>query len=212
MTDSFLQELSKPRPDPGGGSAAAYGASLGLALVEKICLIELGRTNAGSHAHAYWEEIHARVVEPSHALRRLRDDDVEAYRRLAETRRKGSVGSQQVISAAALQAIVPPIRIMEQCVRALVYASETSVRCRRHLVPDLQVACEFLAAAIRGAYAIALANVHLVEDLQTRSDWLRQLGRLMDDSERQIRVVKAEIASRAEPVLPDPDDCLREER
>ena len=36
MVDSFIDALAKPKPVPGGGAAAAYGASVGLALLEKI--------------------------------------------------------------------------------------------------------------------------------------------------------------------------------
>ena len=41
--DSFLQELAQARPDPGGGAAAAFGARLGLALLEKVVQLEGGR-------------------------------------------------------------------------------------------------------------------------------------------------------------------------
>ena len=55
--DSFLQELAQARPDPGGGAAAAFGARLGLALLEKVVQLEGGRRREPKGKASFtWEE------------------------------------------------------------------------------------------------------------------------------------------------------------
>ena len=49
MHDSFIAALSNPnQPVPGGGAAAAYAGSVGLALLEKIVRLEMRRYPDGS--------------------------------------------------------------------------------------------------------------------------------------------------------------------
>ena len=50
MHDSFLEALARPEPVPGGGAAAAHGACVGLALLEKIVLVELRRSDIPSES------------------------------------------------------------------------------------------------------------------------------------------------------------------
>ena len=78
--DSFLQELAQPRPDPGGGAAAAYGARLGLALLEKVVLLEGRRRRPPAGASAFtWEQALARLRRLSAVFSELQEADVQAY-------------------------------------------------------------------------------------------------------------------------------------
>ena len=40
MSASFLDQLARARPDPGGGAAAAFSAGVGLALLTKVIRLE----------------------------------------------------------------------------------------------------------------------------------------------------------------------------
>ena len=67
MPPSFLEQLAQPRPDPGGGAAAAYGGMLALALLAKVVQLEAQRpSNQGNRQD--WEE----KLEEIKQLRRLR--------------------------------------------------------------------------------------------------------------------------------------------
>ena len=84
-TPSFLEDLASPRPDPGGGAAAAYVALVGLALIEKVSRLELARGKLGDERDTYWRgELQAvRRLQESFSL--LCSEDVLAYQRLAGT-------------------------------------------------------------------------------------------------------------------------------
>ena len=158
--DPFLQELARPRPDPGGGAAAAYGANLGLALLEKVVRLEgRRRPQPQGEAGLGWETALTRLRRLAETLVRLREEDVRAYFELTAARASGDPAR---LAAAVAEAVDCPRRIMQQSREALELLAWAGERCQKHLVSDLLVAGEFLGAALRGASHIAGANLALV--------------------------------------------------
>ncbi len=170
--DSFLQELARPRPDPGGGAAAAYGASLGLALLDKVLQLEERRPEPQETPGLAWREARERLLRVSENLEQLRQAEVRAYFQLSAARAAGDPGR---LAAAVQEAVDCPRRIMAQAGQALELLAWAGAQCQKHLISDLLVAGEFLAAAQRGAYYIAAANLPLVADLRARQDLARRL-------------------------------------
>jgi formiminotetrahydrofolate cyclodeaminase len=194
MVDSFLDELRRPRPDPGGGAAAAHGALLGIALAEKIVQLEWKRA-AGTDAELEPREGHLREVSRLTLLfTRLRSEDVEAYRILAEVLRSGDGGIR--LHDALVAAVRCPMEIMREARGALDLIEDVGSGCRRFLVADVLVACEFLGLAVRSAYHIAIANLPLMEDLSSRGMWLAELTRERDHGIRRLDAARAALEVR----------------
>lgn len=166
MSPSFLEKLAQTQPDPGGGAAAAYGARLGLALVEKVIKLEVRRAARDQKQTHLWQENLIKVRKFEAALARLQDEDVQAYLNLARVRASGAQG--QKLAAAIQEALAVPRQIMEQAHQGQHLLSWVGDHCRRHLVSDLLVACEFLEAALTGAYHIACANLPLIIETSRR--------------------------------------------
>jgi len=161
MSSSFLEQLARPRPDPGGGAAAAYGGMLALALLAKVVQLEAQRpANQGNRQ--VWEEKLGEIKLLSGDLERLREEDVRAYSQMAQVRASGSRGPEW--QEAVEYALEVPREIMARAREALVLLAWAGARCRKHLVSDLQVGREFLGATLQGAYHIARANLPLVAD------------------------------------------------
>ncbi len=172
MPLSFLDQLSQPRPDPGGGAAAAYGGMLALALLEKVARLEAQRpSNQGGRQG--WEEKLEQIKQLTTDLDRLREEDVRAYAQLARVRASGSRGRDW--EEAVAYGLQVPREIMTQAREALALLAWAGARCRKHLVSDLQVAREFLGAAFQGAYHIARANLPLLRDLPRQQEASRKL-------------------------------------
>jgi len=178
--ESFLLALERSTPVPGGGSAAAYAAMVGLALLEKIVRLESERPHPAPEESNDWEALLGRVRRSAEILRRLRDEDSEAYVRLAEARRSKD---ERAIQRAWEQAIACPVEIMEAAHKALFLAREAGEGCKGHLIADVLVVLQLLRAACRGAYHIATANLGMAARLPA---WEGDLSR------------PAEICSRAE--------------
>lgn len=173
MHSSFLEQLSQPRPDPGGGAAAAFGGMLALALLEKVAQLEAQRpSNQGQRQ--VWEEKLEQIRQLTADLDRLREEDVRAYARMAAARDSGSRGPEW--QEAVEFALNVPLEIMARAREGLALAAWAGARCRKHLVSDLQVAWEFLMAALHGAHHIARANLPLLADAGQRQDLSRKLA------------------------------------
>ncbi|MGD2029521.1 MAG: cyclodeaminase/cyclohydrolase family protein [Desulfobacterales bacterium] len=191
MNDSFIEALSSPdQPIPGGGAAAAYAGSIGLALLEKIVRLEMRRDPMTSES-SFWKDLLEQVCSLSNIFFRLCDEDGKSYMLLAET--KASRKKEAEVAAALVQTIECPMKILEQTHTALSYVSMVAEHCKRHLLSDLQVVCELLGAAGHGAYHICIANLRLMTDPISKADYQSRITRLHDRSRELINLAKASI-------------------
>jgi formiminotetrahydrofolate cyclodeaminase len=192
MSPAFLEALAQARPDPGGGAAAAYGARLGLALLEKVIKLELRRPNQDKSRVKFWQDHLRQVRRGGAALSRLQEADVKAYKNLARARAVGAQGRE--LAAALQEATRVPLRIMEQAQEALGLVSATGAHAKRHLLADLLVAAELLLAALRGAYHIAGANLPLITQVTPRRDLEQKLSRIKGQGLESFKKVSEELA------------------
>jgi methenyltetrahydrofolate cyclohydrolase len=191
MHDFFMESLSNPdNPVPGGGAAAAYTGSVGLALFEKIVRLEMRRSPKVSDSWI-WKDLLNQVSALSRSLYRLRDEDGKSYLFLAEAKALGKTGEE--VQAALGQAIECPIKILEQTHKGISCIFVAAKQCKKHLLPDLQVVCELLGAAGQGAYHIALANLRPLTDPVSKARYHSRLAKLYARSRRLIKRIQALI-------------------
>lgn len=193
MPPSFLEQLSQPRPDPGGGAAAAYGVMVALALLTKVVQLEAQRP-AHQGNRQDWEEKFAQIKQLTADLDRLREEDVRAYAQMAQVRASGARGKEW--QEAVEYALKVPREIMARAEETLALVAWVGARCKKHLVSDLQVAREFLGAALLGAYHIAWANLPLVGEEAPRQEFSRQLVEAETRGRQVFREAGATLAAR----------------
>jgi formiminotetrahydrofolate cyclodeaminase len=193
MDSPFLHALAQARPDPGGGAAAAHGAAMGLALLEKVVRLEQQRQEVDCRPHFPWEDLLRRVRQVNEALLRLQEEDIQAYFNLVEAR-----GSRDpsILAATLEEAIGCPLRIMQQAQEGLALISQGGARCKMHLISDLLVACEILGAAFRGAHHIARANLLLMQQGARRIVWAEDLALTLKAAEAILQQVSVELSDR----------------
>lgn len=190
--DSFLQELAQPRPDPGGGAAAAYGARLGLALLEKVVQLEEGRQRKpAAKSSLTWAEARSRLKNLAESLEKLQEEDVQAYAQLA-----AALASGNDLAAAVCQAVAPPKEIVRRAGEALELLAWAGGHCQPHLVADLLVACEFLGAAQMGAYHLTCANLRLIVLEADHQVLRREVCQAYQKAEDLYHMVKAALVAR----------------
>ncbi len=194
--DAFLEALRQPRPDPGGGSAAAHGALMALCLLEKVAVLEKKRASGASAFDPWWDEKRREISSMAEELLWCRKHDVEVYKNLAGTRK--SEHSPSARDSAAEAAAQVPLNIMKAAIAALETARVVGARCARHLTADVAVAAEFLAAAVQGAFWIALANAQLVENAERRENLIETLLKYRDEGEERLRLVREILKDRNE--------------
>lgn len=192
MHDSFMEALARPEPVPGGGAAAAHGACVGLALLEKIVLVELRRSDIPSESR--WQNLLDEVRKSSATLLRLRDEDGEAYVRFAQAKTFGK--SAEEILDPLKQAIECPIKIMEEAYKGLRLVARAAKRCKGHLLSDLLVVCELLRAAIHGTHRITQANLGFMPDGSLLNSYVNELNKLQGESRDLVKSVEVGILER----------------
>jgi formiminotetrahydrofolate cyclodeaminase len=186
---TFLHALAQARPDPGGGAAAAHGAALALALLEKVVRLEQERLNP----HFPWDGLLRRVRQVAAAQLRLQKEDIQAYSNLTQAR---ASGDPEKLAAALEEAMGCPLRIMQQAQEGLALISQGGARCKKHLLSDLLVACELLGAAFRGAHHIARANLLLMCQISRRAVWAEDLALTLRAAEAMLQQVSADLVER----------------
>lgn len=193
MSESFLKALSTPQPIPGGGAAAAYGASVGLALLEKIVRLEIRRGRSPSEQESFRSDRLEQVERLTEAFSRLRDEDGRAYMSWVEARSS----SRESVTEALRKAIECPMNIMKAAHEALECVSGVSEYCRKHLLPDLMVVCELLEASAEGAYHIALSNLRLTNSDSFQLHLRKELSGLRDRCRTSFITAEEAISARA---------------
>lgn len=190
--DSFLDQLRRPRPDPGGGSASAHGALMAAALAEKIVLVEKKRARSNDAKEIYWEDLHRKLEILIKGLTALRNEDVEVYRNLSKII---STGNSAMLDKAAADASLCPFRIMQRAVIGLGLIKDAGMRCRTVMISDALVACEFMGAALAAAGHIGIANLRLIRNpeekesmLETFIAELKHGMELLETARREIRM------------------------
>jgi formiminotetrahydrofolate cyclodeaminase len=196
MDDSFIEALVKPKPVPGGGAAAAHGAFVGLALLEKIVTVEFQRSSVPSEPD--WKNLLQEVKEASRTILQLRAEDGKAYIRFAQAKTFGK-GKKEVLETLH-QAIESPTRIMEEANEALNLVARVGTHCKDHLISDLLVVCELLRAAIYGAYGIAQANVSLMKTSAEKNEHQGRLEQYLTSSRKLYESVVKGLGKRTGPV------------
>lgn len=195
MHDPFLDALSRPEPIPGGGAAAAYGACVGLALLEKIVRVEIRRRHIPSASRLLWKDLLEEISNSSSGLLRLRDEDGRAYVGFAEARTTGR--EEEDVVAALKQAIECPIMIMTEAQKGLSFVSQAGKHCKAHLLSDLLVVCALLQAAIQGACRIAQANLGVMAESPVKDSFQNKLSQIHADARELFRLVEGTILERA---------------
>jgi formiminotetrahydrofolate cyclodeaminase len=189
----FRNAGARPGPAPGGGAAAAHGAALGMALLEKVVRLEHQRQELAGPPGFSWHDLLAQVRQVSAALLRLREEDVRAYFRLTRAR---TAGDPEELAAALEEAVACPLRIMQHTQEGLGLIARGGAPCKLHLVSDLLVACELLGAAFRGAYHIARANLALMPQDPQRAVWAGDLAHTLGALEVELQQVRADLLGR----------------
>ncbi len=200
MSASFLNQLSRARPDPGGGAAAAYSAGVGVALLTKVVRLEKSRPSNDDPQITFWAEQLAAARRLTRIFQRLRQADVEAYLAMSQVLSvRHWQGSN--LERAVEEATRCPWQIMEQALVALDLVAKAGDQCRSHLISDLLVAIELLGGALQGAYHIAAANLPFMKTVSQRREWAARLSQTSHQGLEATLRVRSQLVARAHAAL-----------
>jgi formiminotetrahydrofolate cyclodeaminase len=182
--ESFLAELARSAPAPGGGSVAALSGALGAALISMVSNLTVGKEK-----YAAVQEDISELLEKSEGLRvsltDLLEQDVEAYTRLSQTMKMlRDTEEQKNTRAAAMQKALKdaanvPMRIAETCVEVMNLCRPAAEKGNINAVSDAGVAILMAEAGLRSAALNVLINLGMIKDENFVSESREKLDQLL---------------------------------
>ncbi len=148
----YIEDLSSRKSTPGGGSAAALTACLGV-----CCMCMAARFSIGKGKNKGFERkiksIISKLEKIRNRLKRLVDLDIVAYNKYSRSRSKPLEVRQLLLEKAA----AVPKEVCQLCYEALLLAPELAEKGNFNLIADVEVGVELLEAAFKSA----LINVRI---------------------------------------------------
>ncbi len=150
----YLACLAAREPVPGGGSAAAVSAAMGVALLEMSIGYSLGKGKTRA-IEGRFEKLMAEAGKVREALTAMASQDARAYLNVVAARKSGD---ETRLKEANREAAGVPRELVKICRKWLGAVPFLKKEANRYLVSDVIAAEVFLNAAINAAQAMVEAN------------------------------------------------------
>ena len=166
---SFVDALASSQPTPGGGTASAVAAAMGVSLLMMVAGLAKTRGNS-DHERAALGEARAALTGVRDRLLTLADLDTEAYNQvLAAMRLPKSTDEEKAQRKRAIQqgtraATEAPLDILRTVVEAAAHAKHVAQFGNPSAASDVRVAIELLEATAAGAAANVEINLTGLDD------------------------------------------------
>ena len=153
--DQFLLNLAAKQPTPGGGAAAAIGASIGSAAAAMAAEYTQRKKDKESGA----AEIATKLITSLDVtpLLQAADDDATAYSDLQRTWKDNNMSSEEKETIEA-RALSIPTELLEMCHERIHQIHNFLPHCNSNITSDAKVGIHQLAGAARAAYQTVLVN------------------------------------------------------
>lgn len=191
----YLDDLASSKPAPGGGSAAALVAALGVSLMSMVANFTIGKEK-----YKDFEEEMKNVLSSSESLRLqltdLVDEDVESYRKLSSAYKlpKDSPADKETrfeaIQKGLRQALSVPLEICMCCHRASKLCQVIAEKGNLNLISDVGVAVAFLESAFESALLNVEINLGGIKD----KEFVSGIKNTTSPMQEEIRCFKEEVA------------------
>ena len=178
--DKFLETLASKAPAPGGGGAAALCGAVGVALGNMV-----GNLTIGKKKYADVQEDIKALNEKAEELRAeflaLIDADAEAFGPLSRAYGipKDDPARAEVMEAALLAAVQPPLEIMRLCVKALELIAEYAAKGSALAVSDAGCAAAMTRAACEAAALNVFVNTKSMANREKAGEINREANELL---------------------------------
>ena len=178
--DKFLETLASSAPTPGGGGAAALCGAVGVALGNMV-----GNLTLGKKKYAEVQEDIAALNAKAESLREdflaLIDADAEAFEPLSKAYGipKDEPARGEVMEAALLAAVQPPLEIMRKCVKALELIADYAAKGSALAISDAGCAAAITRAACEAAALNVFVNTKPMRDREKAGEINREANELL---------------------------------
>lgn len=191
----YLGDLAAKKAAPGGGSAAALSAAIGVGLMSMVA-----NYTAGNPKFKDVESKVSEILKKAQAYRQrledLIDEDVEAYSNLSKVM-KGSEKDAFKLEAAYKEAVKAPYETCKIVFDAIKLCGELVDIGNKNLITDTAIAAILLEGAFFSAKFNVYINLKYVKDM----GWVGCVHEALVTHEKLIPKMKEEILEKCEEVI-----------
>lgn len=194
VESSFLDDLAKGTPSPGGGSASAHAGATAAALVAMVARLTVGKKKYAAVEARMWQ-----IVEQAEALRSeltkaVLEDGAAFDAYLAAVRLPKDTPEQQVARAAALEqatlaTIDVPLSVSRNAVDVLRLAVEAARSGNVNAISDAASGAALARAALTGSSLNVRINCPNLPDRAAAQVYVDEINQL----DRQASVLESEL-------------------
>lgn len=158
----YIDDLSSKKPTPGGGSASALVASLGLALLMMVCNFSFGKTKEEQKLN----EILEKLKDLIRRCKRSIDLDIDAYEKVSHALKipKSQPDRSEKLQQALKSATEVPLEIIKLSFEGFSIAEKLLDIGNKNLITDLGCGALFLSSAIESAKLNVKINLQYIKD------------------------------------------------
>lgn len=197
--NDYLELLGSDAPAPGGGSVSALAGAQGIALMNMVCDLTVGKAK-----YAEFEKICISAKEKGiklvGELTDAVDKDTEAFNlvsaafKLSKETDSDKLARSKAIGEAMLIATEVPFRTMELSYEGLQTVETLVGKTNINAISDLGVGAINLMAAVKGAWLNVLINLPGVKDIEKKVFFEKKGNEIIKHAEELVKIIELEIA------------------
>jgi methenyltetrahydrofolate cyclohydrolase len=185
--EKYLDDLAARKPAPGGGSAAALQAAIGVALMSM----------AANYTKDGAQEILKKTEDARKKLQGLIDADVEAYGKLSKASKESGAGSQGPGDELYKEAARVPYEICKIAASCLKLCNELIECGNKNLITDTAIAVICLEGAFFSAKYNVYVNLKYIKDM----DFIGNIHKVLQPLEEELPKLKEDLLEKCEEVI-----------
>ncbi len=183
----YLKELSARRMTPGGGSASALAAALGVGLNLMVINYSIKKDTPETARQEFLAKQQKQEASLEN-LSALVNEDCRAFRDLMKVLSDKRDAQKEYCAAAAV-----PMKICRECYESLSIAHELIRNSNRNLVTDIGCAAHMLKAAFYSARLNVEVNLKWIKDRSFVEDAEKTLADMAEDVDKTEEEIQSAL-------------------
>lgn len=191
--NEFMHVLGSDEPAPGGGSASALAAAMGISLVKMVAELTTGKKKYAEH-EAVTQEVLVEATRLQAVLLEAIDKDTQAFNvvsavfSMPKETEEDKMARREAMQLALKGAAISPYEMMETIVSGLKVVKKAVGKSNVNAASDLGVAALNLKSGLQGAWLNVLINLSgikeeaFVDGYRTNGEVLLKEGSQLADS------------------------------
>lgn len=167
--NEFMHVLGSDEPAPGGGSASALAAAMGISLVKMVAELTTGKKKYAEH-EALIQEVLKEATSLQRVLLEAIDKDTQAFNvvsavfSMPKNTEEEKMARREAMQLALKGAAISPYEMMETIVKGLKVVKKAVGKSNANAASDLGVAALNLKSGLQGAWLNVLINLSGIKE------------------------------------------------